>query len=89
MFKRLTLNSKVNIRNEGNKYVFFNPATRGLHFISKEAYDWVILATKMSFDNIITELSKKHSVESTSEFKLKLETFYRELIERRIVFVEN
>lgn len=81
----MQINTSVYVRNEGEKYVFFNPATRGLHFVSKDAYELVMLRVKMDFDAVLKMLSQGKSPEQINKFEINLKGFYEGLVKRGVL----
>lgn len=81
----MKINTSVYVRNEGEKYVFFNPATRGLHFVSKDAYELVMLRVKMDFDAVVKTLSQGKTVEQIKKFENNLKSFYEGLVKRGVL----
>ena len=81
----MKLNPGIYVRNEGERYVFFNPATRGLHFVSKGAHELVMMRLKMGFDEVVKPLSQGKTPDQIKKFEGNLGEFYEGLIKRGVL----
>lgn len=71
MFNKIILSDLYEIRDEGNRVLFFSGTTRHIHYISKEAF----MILKLANENSFNEISKDTSTEN----KNKLTTFFNTL----------
>ncbi len=79
MFNKIQINSVYDVRDEGEREVFFSGNTRCLHYISKDAYKLIKMAESISFDELIFSIS-------TSEDDVKkVKSFFEELRRKGIV----